>query len=51
MSLQAWHLVLLIYPILVALAVLALYWLIRLAVRAGIRDADRLRARESTDAQ
>jgi hypothetical protein len=50
MSLQAWHLVLLIYPILIALAVLGLYWVIRLAVRAGIRDSDRLRAREGADA-
>ena len=43
MRLQSWHLVLLMYPILIGLGVLGLYWVIRLAVRAGIGDADRRR--------
>lgn len=46
MRLQAWHAIVLIYPLLIAAAVLGLYWVIRLAVRAGIRDADRRRAQE-----
>ena len=41
-----WHLVVLVYPALIALMLLGLYRVIRLAVRAGIRDADERRDRE-----
>jgi hypothetical protein len=41
---QAWHVFLLLYPLVFAVVVLVLYWVIRLAVRAGIRDADERRA-------
>lgn len=39
-------LILLVYPVLAAVFGFGLYWVIRLAVRAGIRDADERRRRE-----
>jgi hypothetical protein len=41
---QTWHvLLLLLYPLLFVAAMFVLYWVIRLAVRAGIKDADERR--------
>lgn len=41
MSIQAWHVVvLLIVLMLIAAAGFGLYWVVRRGVRAGVRDAD-----------
>lgn len=49
MRLQGFHVFVLIYPLLIALVLLGLYWVIRLAVRAGIRDSDERRRTERQD--